>query len=73
MKDARQGDSGENRGQTPISGAVPAPFLRTPLTVLRRDLLLTLRRPAELLTTLFFFIIVVSLFPLGIGPQPELL
>ena len=41
--------------------------------VLRRDLLLTLRRPAELLTTLFFFIIVVSLFPLGIGPQPELL
>ncbi len=45
----------------------------TPITVLRRDLLLTLRRPAELMTTLFFFIIVVSLFPLGIGPQPELL
>jgi heme exporter protein B len=45
----------------------------TPISVLRRDLLLTLRRPAELMTTLFFFIIVVSLFPLGIGPQPELL
>jgi heme exporter protein B len=25
------------------------------------------------LTTLFFFVIVVSLFPLGIGPEPELL
>jgi len=43
------------------------------LCVLRRDLLLTLRRPAEIATTLFFFIIVASLFPLGIGPQPELL
>ncbi len=41
--------------------------------VLRRDLRLALRRPAELAFALFFFLIVASLFPIGIGPQPELL
>ncbi len=39
----------------------------------RRDLLLALRRKSEVLTALFFFIIVCSLFPLGIGPEPLLL
>lgn len=43
------------------------------LTVIRRDLLLAMRRKNEVLTALFFFIIVVSLFPLGIGPEPQLL
>jgi heme exporter protein B len=42
-------------------------------SVLRRDLLLALRRKAEVLTALFFFVIVSSLFPLGIGPEPALL
>lgn len=37
--------------------------------VVRRDLRLSMRRKSDLLTTLFFFIIVVSLFPLGIGPD----
>ena len=37
--------------------------------VVRRDLRLAMRRKSELLTTLFFFVIVVSLFPLGIGPE----
>ncbi len=37
--------------------------------VIRRDLLLAVRRQADVLTTLFFFIIVVSLFPLGVGPE----
>ena len=41
--------------------------------VIRRDLLLALRRKSEALTALFFFVIVVSLFPLGIGPDPNLL
>ncbi|GAB4171161.1 MAG: heme exporter protein CcmB [Rhodocyclaceae bacterium] len=41
--------------------------------VLRRDLILAFRRRADVLTTLFFFVIVVSLFPLGVGPEPELL
>ncbi len=39
----------------------------------RRDLLLALRRQSEVLTALFFFVIVCSLFPLGIGPEPVLL
>jgi heme exporter protein B len=42
-------------------------------TLIRRDLLLALRRKSEVLTTLFFFVIVASLFPLGIGPEPALL
>ena len=40
------------------------------LLTLRRDLLLAARRPSEVLTALFFFVVVVSLFPLGIGPEP---
>ncbi len=40
---------------------------------LRRDLLLVMRRKSEVLTALFFFVIVSSLFPLGIGPEPALL
>ncbi len=38
-----------------------------------RDLILAWRRRADVLATLFFFVIVVSLFPLGIGPEPQLL
>lgn len=37
--------------------------------VLRRDLILAYRRRSDVLTTLFFFIIVVSLFPFGVGPE----
>lgn len=43
------------------------------LATARRDLLLALRRKSEVLTALFFFVIVTSLFPLGIGPEPALL
>ncbi len=43
------------------------------LAVVRRDLLLAMRRKSEVLTILFFFMIVVSLFPLGIGPETPLL
>ena len=41
--------------------------------VLRRDLTLALRRPGEIVTTLTFFVIVVSLFPLGVGADRALL
>lgn len=41
--------------------------------IIRRDVLLAARRKSEALTALFFFVIVVSLFPLGIGPDPHLL
>lgn len=41
--------------------------------VVRRDLVLAMRRRADVLTTLIFFIMVVSLFPLGVGPEPDML
>jgi heme exporter protein B len=41
--------------------------------VIYRDLLLATRRRADVLTALVFFVIVVSLFPLGVGPEPNLL
>jgi len=43
------------------------------LAIIRRDLLVVMRRKSEVLTALFFFVIVSSLFPLGIGPEPALL
>jgi heme exporter protein B len=41
--------------------------------VIRRDLVLAMRRRADVLTTLIFFVMVVSLFPLGVGPELEML
>ncbi|RFC32188.1 MAG: heme exporter protein B [Candidatus Nitrotoga sp. MKT] len=41
--------------------------------VIRRDLVLAMRRRADVLTTLIFFVIVVSLFPLGVGPEIDML
>ncbi len=41
--------------------------------VLRRDVLLALRRKAEVLTGVFFFVVVASLFPLAIGPEMAVL
>ena len=38
-----------------------------------RDLKLAWRRRADVFSTVFFFVIVVSLFPLGIGPETQLL
>ena len=42
-------------------------------TIVRRDLLLALRRRSDVATALLFFVIVASLFPLGIGAEPNLL
>jgi heme exporter protein B len=41
--------------------------------VLRRDLRVALRRRSDTFSTLIFFVLVVSLFPLGVGPEPQLL
>ena len=41
--------------------------------VIRRDLVLAMRRRADVLTTLIFFVMVVSLFPLGVGPELDML
>ena len=42
-------------------------------TIVRRDLLLAMRRRGDVATALLFFVIVASLFPLGIGAEPNLL
>ena len=47
--------------------------MRVALVALRRDLLLAGRRRSEVLTAIFFFVVVVSLFPLGLGPERALL
>src|ERR1044071_9350887 len=41
--------------------------------VVQRDLLLALRRRSDVATALLFFVIVASLFPLGVGAEPNLL
>lgn len=41
--------------------------------VISRDLMLAMRRRADVLTTLIFFVMVVSLFPLGVGPEMDML
>jgi heme exporter protein B len=43
------------------------------LAIIHRDLLLVMRRKSEVLTALFFFVVVTSLFPLGIGADTALL
>lgn len=41
--------------------------------IIKRDLLLAMRRQSDVFTILFFFIIVVSLFPLSVGPEMNML
>ena len=48
-------------------------MLRAAGAMLRRDLLLALRHPGELLDAWFFFVLIVCLFPLGTRPDAALL
>jgi heme exporter protein B len=41
--------------------------------IVRRDLVLALRRRSEIANPIFFFILVITLFPLGIGAKPTIL
>ncbi len=41
--------------------------------IVRRDLLLAMRRRSDAAMSVFFLVIVVSLFPLGVGPEPAVL
>ncbi len=47
--------------------------LRVMAAVLHRDVSVALRQKGEVLTPLVFFVVVASLFPLGIGPESALL
>ena len=48
-------------------------MLEALIWIIRRDLTIAMRRRADIFTTLIFFVIVVSLFPLGIGPELDTL
>lgn len=48
-------------------------MLGTFLYIVRRDITLAMRRRTDVLTTLFFFVIVASLFPLGVGAEKQVL
>ena len=48
-------------------------MLGTFLCIVRRDITLAMRRRTDVLTTLFFFVIVASLFPLGVGAEKQVL
>ena len=48
-------------------------LLRAFTLLLQRDLTLAIRHRAEILNPLLFFVLVTSLFPLGIGADPKLL
>ena len=48
-------------------------MLATLSVVAARDLLIALRRRADVLTILIFFVIAASLFPLGVGPETAVL
>ena len=47
--------------------------MRLLASLLRRQWLLGLRRPVQVLNPLLFFALVITLFPLGLGPSPEVL
>ena len=40
---------------------------------IQRELMLSMRRPADLLNPIVFFVLVISLFPLGISPSDDVL
>jgi heme exporter protein B len=48
-------------------------MIATARCIVYRDLLLALRRRSDVATALLFFVIVASLFPLGVGAEPDLL
>jgi len=48
-------------------------LLASVCAVIERELRIALRRRSDVMTSLIFFVIVVSLFPLGVGADPALL
>ncbi|GGB33940.1 heme exporter protein B [Tistrella bauzanensis] len=54
------------------SGATPG-LGRTLLAVLRRDLARTAGRSGDVVAVLAFFVVAATLFPLGVGPGPQVL
>lgn len=43
------------------------------ISLIRRDLAIAFRRKADVLNPLIFYLLVITLFPLGLGPEPQLM
>ena len=54
-----------NKARSTLAGAV--------LATLRRDLLIAYKRKNDLFNPFMFFVLVATLFPIGISPEPEVL
>ena len=54
-----------NKARSTLAGAV--------LATLRRDLLIAFKRKNDLFNPFMFFVLVATLFPIGISPEPEVL
>lgn len=48
-------------------------FTQAFFTLLKRDLKIAVRHRGDIFNPLLFFIMVVTLFPLGVGPEPQML
>lgn len=48
-------------------------YTRAFTTLLKRDLQIAVRHRGDIFNPLLFFVMVVTLFPLGIGPEPQVL
>lgn len=62
-------DLSTNAATAEVGKSVSGLFVAT----LRRDLMLSLRRKSELVNPLIFFLMVITLFPLGVSPEPGFL
>ncbi|MBI4184384.1 MAG: heme exporter protein CcmB [Proteobacteria bacterium] len=47
--------------------------MRALLGIVRRDLLLAIRQGSDSVAILFFFVVAATLFPFGVGPEPNVL
>lgn len=69
MSTARVNEAPESTRATPAMMHPVSAFA----AMFRRELLLAVRRPGDMLTPLFFFIVVGSLFPLAVSPVLDVL
>lgn len=59
--------------ESPTSGLTMSNLVHACTALLRRDLTLAMRHRGEIANPLLFFVLVVSLFPLGLGPDAHTL
>ncbi|MCL1079918.1 heme exporter protein CcmB [Parashewanella spongiae] len=48
-------------------------YTRAFLTILKRDISIAIRHRGDIFNPLLFFVMVITLFPLGVGPEPNVL